>query len=199
MARYNQKKSVTSSLVIAIVFILALFALLAFLSTYTNGFTKDFQTFYVEHNGEKIVADANGVELEMKKASRFDVRGSLDITNSATIDYTVTVVPNATKETDFLFTAGDNTYSYSKVTDLTRAFVIETYDGYFTVMADKPLSEMLSLLFLGETIENAPQVINAELDYFTLVVALADGTEAIKINFSLLQRKMILSEENWVF
>ena len=128
-----QSKGQTAAKVIGIVLVLLLLAgIVAVIYRFTNGFNEDFKTFYVEHDGERILTTDSKLHLVEGQTHRFDVKYTFDTGNSEPKDYNVKVIPNA--ERDFDFTAGGERYLYSKENDLTSAFGLNKQDTYFELV-----------------------------------------------------------------
>lgn len=125
-----QTKGQKAAKIIGIVLALLLVAgLVAVLYRFTNGFNEDFKTFYVEHDGERILSSESKMILETDKTYRFDVKYTFDTPQSDTKDYSVRIMPNA--ERDFDFTVDGERHLYSKQGDMTSAFGLKKYDTYF--------------------------------------------------------------------
>ena len=128
-----QSKGQTAAKVIGVILVLALLAgIVAIIYRFTNGFNEDFKTFYVEHDGERILTTDSKLHLVEGQTHRFDVKYTFDTGNSEPKDYNVKVIPNA--ERDFDFTAGGERYLYSKENDLTSAFGLNKQDTYFELV-----------------------------------------------------------------
>ena len=174
----------------------------SFLSQFTNNFTSDFKTFYVQKDGVLYTDNTDDFEILFREETKFTVGYSLDFANKKQLGYHVKVVPNVSEATKFTFQAGENEYSYEKAPDLTSAFAIEKHDNYFTLKAEKEMDEMLSSVYLNEEVTNVPQVINSDIDYFTLVIMSEDKSTEIRFDFHLSYYKIdsiALEVESYVF
>lgn len=115
-----QTKGQKAAKIIGIVLALLLVAgLVAVLYRFTNGFNEGFKTFYVEHDGERILSSESKMILETDTTYRFDVKYTFDTPQSDTKDYSVKIMPNA--ERDFDFTVDGQRHLYSKQGDMTSA------------------------------------------------------------------------------
>lgn len=197
------KKSYTviSNIIVYVLLLLLLTGTIGFFAVFTNGFKGDFKTFYLEYNGEKIISDKDHFPLSVQTQHRFDIRFPLDFFNKNTdkFGYTVKILPNVTKETDFTFTVNGITHTYSKQSDLTKGFDITLSETYFTITINKTLSEILSELYLNEPVTDVPEAIKSGNDYFLLVVTTANNEAQLRIAFQLTGNILRLSPDHIVF
>lgn len=111
-----------------------------FIYKFTNGFTEDFKTFYVEYNDEKIFENNNKLTLSEETEHVFNVSYTFDGVKKKTKEYTVKIVPNADSENTFDFTVNGITFAYHGENDLTSAFDIKTYNNCFRLTLPKGLT-----------------------------------------------------------
>ena len=119
--------------------------------------------------------------------------------NTDKFGYTVKILPNVTKETDFTFTVNGITHTYSKQSDLTKGFDITLSETYFTITINKTLSEILSEIYLNEPVTDVPEAIKSGNDYFLLVVTTANNEAQLRIAFQLTGNILRLSPDHIVF
>ena len=92
----NGVGKIITYIAVLLIFVL-IFGVLGF---FTNGFTSDFKTFYVENNGEKILNDKENYTISTGSDYRFDVKYTFGfMQKSQKLGYHVKVVPNTAKDT----------------------------------------------------------------------------------------------------
>lgn len=102
-----------------IVIVLVLVAVCGLLAYFTNGFTSDFKTFYVECAGEQVLSTSEGFEMAKDEPMTVDVKYTFGAVNKEISGYSVKVVPNAIQGKDFDFTLDGDAYpSKLKMTSL---------------------------------------------------------------------------------
>lgn len=172
--------------VLSVIAILAIVGCFVFIARYTNNFTGNFSTFYLESNGKMITCDTSKYSMEIDKEYRFEVGYTFNFLNKdEQLGYHVSIVPNITNNTDFDFTVDNLTKSYNEEKDLTKFFNIKTYDKYFTIKPIIDLPEMMTILYSGKTVLGVPITKNTGKDYFIMVVSSADKTTVINVAFNL--------------
>ena len=145
--------------------------------------------------------DTDGYEIVVEDEYRFDVKytfGFMQKKNEK-LGYHVQIIPNITDETDFDFIVNGQNFKYSDEADLMQGFEITLYDDYFTLEANKDLSEILSDLHLGSPVTGVPSAIDSGINYFTLMIFSEDKSTKIAINFNLVALKIFLSPDHIVF
>lgn len=182
MSRKGDSSKLGYILIVVGVILLLVF-IVGFIARFTNNFTSGFATFYVEHDGKTLTADRGGYGFDKGVEYRFNVGYSLDVFNKEKLTYNVKIAPNITSETDFVFENADDRFKFSDKDDLTAQFKITKYDGYFTLTADKLLSEVLASAYDGN-FTGIPTV-DGELDYFKLVISSEDGSKRISLGFNV--------------
>lgn len=186
MRAKNETITVISKVIAFVLILLLIAGVVGFFVVYTNGFTSDFRSFYVEYGGEKILRDKTSVSLQLDKPHRFDCRYVFASgQDGGDYGYNVSVIPNADGDTDFEFTVGENVYSYSALEDLTPAFDIERNGGYFilTLPSDFGMQSVLCALFPEETV-SVPAEVTVEGYYYTLVVSSYNERTVYYISFN---------------
>lgn len=184
-----KKKVLTFGKVLTYVLLLLLVVgMIGFFALFTNGFTSDLKSFYVEFNGKKILTQNNNLALDCDKELRFDIKYTFDVfagKDSEPKGYSVQIVPNITAETNFDFTVDGQIYSFAGEKDLTSAFNIVEYDTYFTLNLPSTLTlqQVLQAVYGNAktvTVDNA----KSNLKYYRLVITSYDGTVSYSIFFN---------------
>lgn len=172
--------------VCAIAAIALVVAVIAVIYKYTNGFNEDFKTFYIQHNGENILSEKTKTTLTENTTERFDVRYTFDGNDGKAKDYSIKIVPNVTA--DFEFTAGDETYVFSKVKDLTSAFDIDKQPTYFEITLPNEFTLLKVLSNLHESEVALPDNAEATNVYpYTLIVSSYNGKVTYYIEFKVVE------------
>lgn len=184
------------SIVAAILVVATVAGLLAF---FTNGFTSDFQTTYVECGEDKIVGSAAGYCLSSDKPLSVKVVSPFK-TGSAKSGYSVRVVPHYISGHDFDFTIDGQVYAYSKEKNLTPGFEI-TYNGNsFDIQAKGGINEVLHAVYPGKEISDCSDKVYK--DMYALVITPYSGNSETTIYFSgfdELVARVVLDREVLVF
>lgn len=203
MSNKRSRGGVGSKIAYAIIVVFVVFLLLAvggFFAKYTNGFTSDFATFYVEYDGKTITSDKGGYGFVVGEKYDFKVGYSLDFINKDKLTYNVKVVPNITENTDFKYETADGLYKFSDIEDLTQFFEIEKGENGFTLSTDYTLQKMFTQIY-GETVSGVPTEYGSE-DYLKLVVSSEDGSKIINLSFNtifVLPESIVLNKTSLVF
>ena len=115
-------------------------------------------SFRVECNGKTYKGDNNSIYLTKGEQARFVVKSANG--------YKVTIKPNVTKETDFIYYVDGVEYKFSE-TNLTEVFLSENnmQIGYFVlnIMQDYSLESVLSKLYEGKTVLVDVDIVNPYL------------------------------------
>ena len=180
----TSKAKMTAGKIISLaVVLLLIIAAVGFAAYFSNGFTSEFKTFYVECNGEKILNDKDYYEMSANEEYCFDVKYLFDVGSKENkLGYHVKILPHTTKETNFDFTADGKTYNYGAEGELTKAFEIEQADEYFTLKAAKTVKGVLEAVYPNKTII-VPEL-KSKTPYFALVVSSEDYSAEITIAFA---------------
>ncbi len=190
----NGAGKIITYIAVLLIFVL-IFGVLGF---FTNGFTSDFKTFYVEHNGEKILNDKENYMFSTGNGYRFDVKYTFGfMQKSQKLGYHVKVVPNTAKDADFDFTVDGNTYAYSAEKDLSNGFEIEQADDYFILTAAKDMLGIIQSIYPDKEI-TLPQLF-PQISYFTLIISSEDYGAEIRISFNLINSDIVLSQNKMIF
>lgn len=179
----NQKKTTIYKIISVILILLAVAGATGFIAMFTNGFTEEFKSFYIETNGEKLLQTETNRVFACGEEQRFDVKYTFsDLTKDKPSGYTVKVIPN--EETDFDFTVDGEVYSYAAVTDLTAAFDIVKYDEYFTLTLSDGMSiqSVLGSLYPDKNVQVTTDV--KDKYPYTLLISSYNGKVTYRINFN---------------
>ena len=184
------------SIVAAVLVVATVAGLLAF---FTNGFSTDFQTTYVECGEDKIVGSAAGYCLAPDKPLSVKVVSPFK-TGSAKSGYSVKVVPHYISGCDFDFTLDGQVYAYSKEKDLTPGFTIDYKEDSFNVQAKGGINEVLRAVYPGKNISDCSDKVYK--DMYALVITPYSGGSETTIYFSgfdELVARVVLDREVLVF
>lgn len=183
--------------IIIVVAVLAVLLLVGgFIARYTNNFTSDFKTFYVEYGGKTITSDKTDIEFVRSEPNRINVGYSLGFLNKEKGNYSVEVLPNVTDETDFDYSVNGKNYKFSEITDFTEYYKIEKYDDYFTFTMWDDIDGILDMMYHGDNVAGIPDLKGTNL--LKLVIYNEDKTAKINIGFKLisLPTSIIISPDN---
>ena len=178
------KRAVTAILCVVLLFVLG--AGIFVLYRYTNGFNEDFKTFYIERDGERILASKSTAAFEPGSEVRFDVGYVFDGTNSAARDYSVTILPNP--EADFDFEAGGLSYAWRMAGRLDGYFSLDKQAAYFTLSAPQGgIGELLREIYhdTADLSEAFPGGVDPETPFFLLRVSSYNEAVTYDVVFSV--------------
>ncbi len=142
----SRKNINAGSVFIAILSLLFVVGVVAFIFKFTNGLNEDLKTFYIEHNGKQIVATDSHMTFDTESEHRFDCKY---ISNPDNNTFNLKVVPKVTEETDFSYTVDGKSHKWSEVEDLTSCFNLDKQANYFIVSfpADFSMQGVLNSLY----------------------------------------------------
>lgn len=184
-------------LTVVVIIGLLLFSI-GFISRFTNSFTSDFKTFYVEYNGKKITSDCKDVLFECGATNKINVYYSLEFLDNEKKDYTVQVLPNVTKENDFEYIVDEEKYLFSGIGDLTEYFEIEKDEDSFTIKATMDVFKILKKKYEGK---NVTYTETDGKNLLKLVIGNADNSVKISMAFTVTEQveDIRFNKENIIF
>lgn len=167
----SKRKTVLKRIISAVLVLLLLALILGAIYKFTDVgdiitdlLDKDFR---VELDGLTYKGDDNKITLRVNEQMRFIVKGANG--------YKVTITPNVTDETDFVYTVDGLVYRYSDI-NLSKVFLSQdnTQSGYFLLNAldDYTIESVLSKVYEGKTV-----IVNNSLIYpYVLTITSKDKT-----------------------
>lgn len=179
----HMSKAKVGKILSYVVVVLLLAAICGAIAYFTNGFTSDFKTFYVESGGKTYLSNTTNYVLSQEEDNVFDVKYTFGMVNKDISGYTVKIVPNVSNDNDFDFTVDGATYSFGAESDLTKCFDIVYSDEYFAIKGDFTMQNILDKLYPGQTVEYDVADVNWEVDNFTLLVYSYNDEAVISIGF----------------
>lgn len=187
-----------------IAIVLVLVAVCGLLAYFTNGFTTDFKTFYVECEGTQVMSSASGYHLTYGEPMTVDVKYTFGSLNKEVSGYSVNVIPKTDNDNDFDFTLDGNAYSFYGETDFTKGFNIVQDKTFFTVEPKGNIEGVIKAVY--PTYEVAipdDETIDFSKDMFTLVIYSYNGEASVSINFTIddfrMPKSITLDKEVIVF
>ena len=166
-----------------IVIVLVLVAACGLLAYFTNGFTSDFKTFYVECDGQQVLSTSEGFEMAKDEPMTVDVKYTFGAVNKEISGYSVKVVPNAVQGKDFDFTLDGDAYSFQAEDDLTAGFEIVQEETSFTVKPKGGINEIMKAVYPNYEVGDCRG--KAYENMFTLIVTSYNGEASVKLNFTV--------------
>lgn len=179
------RQTLIGSVLPAILVILILLGVCGFIAYFTNGFTSDFETFYLEADDKKIPSETSGITIQRGSEKTFHVKYTFSSPHSEARGYSVAVVPHTTQDTDFDFTVDGETYSFGEIDDLTRAFTITKTEESFTIKGDFNMQSVLSKLYAGKEVVFQEDAVDYHADLFALEVYSYNKEAVVRIYFHL--------------
>ena len=165
--------------------VLAAIIIVGVVARFTNGFTDDFKTFYVQVEDKEIMSTSGGYEITSAKPMQVEVKYTFSFATDENKGYNVKIVPNAAdKSKDFLFTVNGENRQFQAETDLTDGFEIEKSESSFKVT---PKGENLTgvLQSIYPKLDTAHIEEKAYNDMFALVVSSYNEKASVTIYFTL--------------
>ncbi len=157
---------------------------LGFAYKYTNGFNEDLKTFYVEYGGKQILTTESKMTLKSGSVHRFNVKYTFDKDDAEPKDYKVKIVPNVTRDFDFM--VDGEKHIFSKVGDLTAVFAPVKSQTYFELTIPETLSlrEVIKKAYNG-TGASVPDDAEKNNPYpYTLVISSYNDKVTYNIDFT---------------
>jgi len=178
-----------------IVIVLVLIAVCGLLAYFTNGFTSDFKTFYVECGGQQVLNTTDGFEMTKDEPLTVDVKYTFGAVNKEISGYSVKVVPNQVSGKDFDFTLDGAAYSFQAEDDMTAGFDIEQGETSFTVKPKGGINDILKAVYPNYEVSDVRDKVYENM--FTLVVTSYNGEATVKLNFTVTEKVegVILDQE----
>jgi hypothetical protein len=186
--------------VISYIFILlAITAVCGFLAYFTNGFTSDFVTFYVECEGQQVLSSAGGFEMTTDEPLTVDVKYTFSAVNKEISGYSVKIVPNKVPGKDFDFTLNGAAYSFQAEDDMTQGFDITEGETSFTVKPKGGINDILKAVYPDYEISDVRD--NVYENMFTLVIISYNGKASVNLNFTVTEKvkSVTLDQEVIIF
>lgn len=169
-----------------IVILLAITAVCGFLAYFTNGFTSDFKTFYIETNGKQVLATSDGFSMAKTEPMTVDVKYTFGTFNKEVSGYSVKVVPNQIDGKDFDFTLDGDAYSFQAEDDMTAGFDIEQSETSFIISPKGGINEILQAVYPSYTVGEVRA--KAYYNMFSLIVTSYNGEASVKLNFTVVEK-----------
>lgn len=175
--------------------LLAILAGVVFFAVFTNGFKGDFKEFYITVQGEnehaELVTESKDLDVYLYRKYRVEPKYIMNLlSKDKKLDYSVTVMPNVTEDTDFEYSVerAQSEYvriKYSQVTDLSEVITLDIYDDYFEFEIDDDLPAMLKKLYRTDNVQGVPSIVDSYKPYITLRVYSADKMAYVTLRLSL--------------
>ena len=186
----NAKRNMASTVgkvITYILLILAVAGIVGFFAFFTNGFTEEFKSFYIEQDGKPVLNTNTSTNMDFGKTYSFNVKYVFDgMTDSENKGYFVKIVPNTNTNTDFSFTADGEEISFSSISELTSAFTINRQTDSFTLTIPDKFS-MADVL--GKIYKDCEIILPEDFDeseyWYRLEVSSYNGDITYNISFRL--------------
>ena len=179
------KQTFARNILPVILVILILLGVCGFIAYFTNGFTSDFETFYVETDGKKLPSGTSGICIPNGGEMSFRVKYTFASPKDDAKGYSVAIVPNTTADTDFDYTVDGEPYSFGEIDSLTRAFHIKQTKDAFTIQGDFSMQSVLSKMYAGKTVSFRNDDVDYGADLFALEISSYNKEAVIRLYFHL--------------
>ncbi len=173
----------TATAISSFLIFLLVVLVIGFFAFRTDNFTTGMKDFYVSQGGKNIISDEDNFEIVIGKEYKFEIHNEFEKISNTDSNYYVQVAPN--DKNDFNFYIDNIKKSFIEIESLSKFFIINSYDNYFTFKATNiELFDMLVSIYETENIVDCPTLINSGFDYLRLIVSSSDN-EIININFNI--------------
>ena len=176
--KVNVKK--LTEIISAVLIVLCIVGIVGFVAYFTNGFTGDFKTFYVNIDGENIMGEKSNVLMNPNEPMKVDVKYALGFTSKDIKGYKVKLAPIS----DFDFMVDGEVYSFAAVEDLEKGFTIVYEDEFFTITPKGNMQDVLQAIYPEHEVMVDPKVIPDE-DLFSITVYDKDETASVVLNCAI--------------
>lgn len=176
--KVNGKK--LTEIISAVLIVLCIVGIVGFVAYFTNGFTGDFKTFYVNIDGENVMGEKSNVLLNPNEPMKVDVKYALGFTSKDIKGYKVKLAPIS----DFDFMVDGEVYSFAAVEDLEKGFTIVYEDEFFTITPKGNMQDVLQAIYPEQEVMVDPMFIPDE-DLFSITVWDKDETISVVLNCSI--------------
>lgn len=177
--------------------VLCIVGIVGFVAYFTNGFTGDFKTFYVNIDGENVMGEKSNVLMNPNEPMKVDVKYALGFTSKDIKGYKVKLAPIS----DFDFMVDGEVYSFAAVEDLEKGFTLVYEDEFFTITPKGNMQDVLQAIYPEQEVMVDPKVIPDE-DLFSITVYDKGETASVVLNCAINVFTVIgvtLNEEEIVF
>ena len=159
--------------------------LIAITYKFTDGFSSDFKTFYLVHDGKEILTSETKMAFVGGEIYKYEVKYVFEKKEDEKKGFTVKVLPNTEK--DFEYTVAGNKYKYSKQKDFTAAFNIELAEDSFEIIIPENfgIADVLKYMHCGQNITLADNATVDLLYPFKLEVSSYNGAATYTIYFNI--------------
>ncbi len=193
-----QRKMNFITIAISLFLILALAGGIAFIVYFTNNFSTDLTTFYVQYGAQEIRRDTDKMQFDKGVYYSFKVNYPLGFPISEKGDrYKVSVeVAEVGKEIEYNVDSRSTTL-YPKSPEVTGSFEIVKSENTFTfrIPEETTLESIVRKAYEGKTVTEVPQVDFTAKDYFYLTIKSYDEKSVIRIGFGFKNKTRRLKAE----
>lgn len=176
------------SFILTLAVIALIGGLIAITYKYTDGFSDDFKTFYLVHDGKEILTTETKAAFVGGNKYKYEVKYVFKNDKTEKKSFTVKVLPNTEK--DFEYTVADSKYKYSKLKDVTGAFDITLKEDYFEINIPENfgINDVLKFMHGGQNVTLSDGA-TADLLYpFKLEVTSYNGAANYTILFNIVSK-----------
>lgn len=177
-----------STILSSLCILLLVVGVVGFLFVWTESFTTPLKNFSIKCGNDDFYSDRENFDIVLGKQYKFEINSNI-LNGTQNKKYFVSIVPNETSATSFMYTVDGVQYNFASLESLAKGFSISVYDDYFVLVADSDLQDILQMYYQGQTIGGVPTAIDSNLPYFRLVIQNGNLTETININFNLKREK----------
>lgn len=192
----NSFASVTAYLIIFLLIVLVV----GFFARFTNGFSENFKTFYVEKDGKLLSAEGS-LALKPDEICEFNVGYTFSFLPNTPTESSVRVFSTVTDETAFNYTVDGEKKTYNSDIDLTEVFNVSPTETGFSLVMPSSMQEVLSSVYSDKIVEILDDISLSSTNYFCLQVSNYDLTNVIKIALHIDDKptNIILTPDKIVF
>ena len=171
----SAKSRKAGKIIIYILILLILLGCIGFFAYFTNGFTGDLKTFYVECGEQKVMNSSGGFVLIAGDPLDVAVHYTFEFFSEDIAGYTVLVLPNQ----DFDFRVDGQTYSFAAEENLNAGFDIEYEAKSFSISPKGDMQTILEALYPDKTVAFNKDDVDYDTELFKVVISSEDGSAQV--------------------
>lgn len=179
----KRKIAKTNYVLSYILIVLLIVAVAGVIAYFTNGFTSEFKTFYVECDGKKILTENDGYLITPNNPLAVNVQYIFSSVGEKNTDYNVKVIPNKIPNKDFNIMVADKTQPYQSIEDLTAGFIVDKQQSSFTIKPKGNTNTVLKSIYNETLSGDYANCIYPNM--YSLVISSYDGKSKVILNFSI--------------
>ena len=178
----KRKMAKTSYIITYIIVVLLLVSIAGVIAYFTNGFTSEIKTFYVQCDGVNILTQSDGYLLTPDKPLNADVKYPFEVSEKDK-GYTITILPTKDKNNDFEIILNNRIINFQDIENFNDGFEIEQDINKFSIKPKGNINDILKAVFPNDKLDNYKR--NVYDNMFTIVVSPLGEKNSIILQFTV--------------